>query len=189
MSYDSNGMAIGNAAKIAADLAKVAIEHSQDPGVVVATWAMLFSEVTDVVLDRQHNGGDSDTQSVTAAAQRIISTFNATAEPAPTYTPAPAPAPAAASLPPGAVLNQSGPAPIPQPGGASPLEQAWNMLFADAAAGRLNDNWWTDKKSAKHPDWKHKTYKLPGESYPVGLYRESRKNPPWVAARLAELGL
>lgn len=182
MSYDSNGMAIGNAAKIAADLTKVAIEHSQDPGTVIAAWAVLFAEVTDVVLERQSGGGSTNqTSTVTAAAERIISTFNATPEPAPVAAPAPAPAPAPSPAP--------APAAVPQPGGMSPLEQAWNMLFADVAAGRLQENWWTDKKSAKHPDWKHKSYKLPGESYPVGLYRESRKNPAWVAGRLAELGL
>jgi hypothetical protein len=181
MSFDSNGAAIGNAAKIAADLTTAAYTTGTTPAELLGAWASMFADITDVVLERQQN------PAAAAAVDRAVAAVTAAFPGSEVVSPPPAspsaPAPAAAPSP--------SPSAAPA-AGADPLEQVWLMFKADFDAGRLGDNWWDNrdnKKNPRSPDYKHKSYKLPGEAYPVGLWRDDRKNPAWVPGWLAQVGL
>jgi hypothetical protein len=180
MSFDSNGAAIGNAAKIAADLTVAAYTTGTNPSELLGAWAALFADITDVVLDRQANPPTPGAVDVVATVTAAFPGSEMVSPPA--ISPA-VPAPAAATSPPPSVAPAAG---------TDPLEQAWLMFKADFDAGRLGDNWWdnrNNKKNPRSPDYKHKSYKMPGEAYPVGLWRDDRKNPAWVPGWLAQVGL
>jgi hypothetical protein len=88
-----------------------------------------------------------------------------------------------------------GPAPVPGAGtgdGDPETAQAWALFFNDIASGQYANNWEDvrgSKRSAKSPDFKHKSLKDSGGKYKISLWVEGQKNPSWVPAKLAELGI
>lgn len=197
MAYNEKGAAIGGAAKIAADLVSVAASTGQDLDTLVGLWASTFETVTGAVLQLQDEAGTYPAQPaapapVAAAEARVQQAFPGTTVVAP---PSAGPAPFPAAPAPAPVPAPAAPAAIPgatQGGGNDAKEQIWNQFFNDIANGVFADQWSdyrVDKKSPRGPDFKHKSWTLPGEKYPVGLWLSDRSKIGWVDAKLREFGL
>jgi hypothetical protein len=189
-------------AKLAADLAIAAFQHGiTDLDALVATVGELLPKVDLVLAD------------AIAASEAVVAAQTAfgpgTVVQSPAAAPAPAPAvpanvvafpqqAAAAPIAGGPAPVSPFPASVPGPaaipgaapaGGADPqVEQAWQQFFADIASGQWGANWddnRANKRAANSPDFKHKSWKLPGDKYTVSLWIGGKKNPAWVAQQLA----
>jgi hypothetical protein len=103
------------------------------------------------------------------------------------------PAQAAQVFPPAVVATvpvvaaPTAPAAIPGAADGDPATAAlWQEFFTDLQRTGF-DNWFDNrlsKKTAQSPDFKKKGVKEGG-----GLWRESKKNPSWVAGALQQMGL
>lgn len=200
MDNHNRGQAVGNAAKIAADLTEIALQTGQDAQTVFDLWAGLFEtvaehaikvnesyEVEPVVPDfaKQPIQAPSPAPAAFNPVQAVQSAFPGTQ----VITAPPAG--------PGNVvpLRPAGPAPVPgvAPQGGDPVtEENWNVFFADIDAGTWANNWKDNrltKRSDKSPDFQHQSWKRPGARYNVSVYLDDKKNPPWVAEKLRQYGV
>jgi hypothetical protein len=94
------------------------------------------------------------------------------------------------TVPAAAYYEAQGPAPAPaQVPGATDGDPAvaalWAEFFQNQGAWYNNVH---NKKNPKGPDFKHKDKKGP-DGYNVGLWINDKKNPSWVKARLASIGI
>lgn len=124
------------------------------------------------------------------AQAAVIAAFPGTAPvPVPAAVPAPAPV-QFAPAPPAIPAPVPAPAPIPGAADGDPtVDGLWRQFFADVQAGQLDR--WHDNRSRKAsgqykrtaPDFKNKA---DGDK---ALWISDRKNPSWVAAAVAQLGI
>lgn len=200
MTTKAPGQTVGNAAKIAAELTGLALQHNTDPASIVP----LFSQALDLVIaeiDSRIDHGPAQPAPTAGfnAEQSIQSNFPGT-----TIVPPPSAAPAAPN--PGAtVIQLPVPGPAAIPGAATPAAtqgpdplavEAWTQFFNDIAAGAYAQNWEdlrpvkaSGKMKANGPDFKHKSWKRPGDQYTVSVWIDGKGNPDWVKPKLAEIGV
>lgn len=190
-------ISVGNAAKIAADLTTLSLTTGMDTDAVLAVWADLHAKVSQQVIATSEALAPTAPSFVGVAPQaaQVVApqAFNPEAALQAAF-----PGSAMVSAQPAVVAAPSAPPPaaIPfagNPGGGDPqVAEAWEVFFTDAAQGNLANNWHdnrNNKRSANSPDFKHKSWKRPGDKYEVGLYIESKKNPAGLAERLAAIGI
>lgn len=217
MDNQGRQISVGNAAKVAADIALKALETGLDPEAAVAVWAGIFpsvaaelikvseqAEVPDAVpafvqqaqANAAAGGGPFDP---VASMQAAFPGAQVATNP---FQPATAPGPQPAFVaPPSNVVpfpvQPAAPGPAPIPGAASgdgdpEVAQQWAMFFADIENGTWTQNWKDNrasKRGEKSPDFKHNTIKDSGGKYTISLWVNGKKNPSWVAGRLAAIGI
>lgn len=177
----SRGQAIGNAMKIAAELA---IAEAQAAGPDVGPLDVFKNIVEDVVqvaidLQAQFEIKDAFPGSVVipeipVAQPNPAIVSNVVPIPSPAYQPPAAPAPA--------------PSPIPGATDGDPaMDALWREFFADPSA--WYNNIYDPKRPARAPEIKHKQRKTPDGKYQLGLYINDKKNPSWVKQALVSAGL
>lgn len=208
----AEGATVGNATKVAADLTALALQY----GIAIPDLVGTYSEAVDAVLAIAAQRTDQPFN----ASQSIQSAFPGSTvqqqAPAPQAPQQPAQggfgqspnvvaAPGAQVVPFPGAGNQADNGPFggaPQVPGANQggggdesaqLEQAWRQFFTDLANNQAANNWHdnrNNKKSAKSPDFRHKTWKFnDSDRFNVSLWVGSDKNPAWVAGELQKAGL
>ena len=192
----AEGVTVGAAAKIAVEVTKLAAET----GMTVDTIIPVFNEALSGVLETMEEHTDRKEPTFPAQAQaptvQPSGSFNApeavhAAFPGSTNVVAPPSAPAPSNVTP-FPQQQAPAAPAGLPGAAQGGDdQVWQMLLADIQSGKFDDNWYdnrVDKKSAKSPDFKHKSYKTdPGSKYTASIWLKDA--PEWAKPQLAAYNL
>lgn len=195
MNNEGKEISVGNAAKIASELTTLALSTGLDPEAILEVYDGFLQAVATKVIATSEAHAPDFVPSVPgpqpfnpeAAVQAAFPGTTVVATPA---APAPAnvvafPTPAAAA--PAAIPGASA------PGAGDPqVAQAWDQFFADIASGQFASNWDDNrgsKKGENSPDFKHKSWKLPGQRYTVSLWITGKKNPADLAGRLAQVGI
>ncbi len=191
------GVTVGNAAKIAAELTEFALTNNIDPAQVIPLFEQTLDGVLATMATRTEDTAAPAGSNTFSAEQSIQSAFpGTTVVPNEPQQVAPIPDTAPANVvPPTPTAVATTPAAIPGVQ-ADPTEEAWNVFFASVENGTFAADWEDNRavkqqggKFAKIPDFKHKSWQRPGDKYPVGVYIDDKKNPNWVAGKLAAIGI
>ena len=180
----AQGVTVGNATKIAADLVATAATTGRDIneliGLVISTTSTLV-EAMDSITD--------------GTPSNVVQLFPQQQQQAPASQPDPVqavtnafPGSTVIAPPQAAQAAPAAPAPVPgvqQQGPDPEVAALWNQLLSDVQTGQFQANWYdnrADKTNPRAPDFKRKSDK-------AALWLQGKKNPANLPQLLSAVGL